>query len=215
VAEAVSDARRAVDRLYGHRVMRRRADEVTAESVLRGARASAALEGADWPLEEVRRRTDYGADAEARRVGGALRVTAESGQLLSAWRHSPLQVLARLHLLATGDAEAGAGASSDPGFRSGSGAGSAVGRPRLAGEAIEELLPLDLPAADSLGPDGLPEVPDFPLPAAPSADEAAARLDALARLLVDRVARKAPATAAPALEATTSNPSGAAVTASP
>lgn len=188
VAAAVSDARRAVDRLYGHRVMRRRADEVTTESALRGARASAALDGADWPLEEVRRRTDYGAGAEARRVGGALRATAESGQLLSAWRHSPLQVLARLHLLAAGD-----------GGDSGAGTGPAAGRPRTAGEVPEELFPHDIPVAESVGPDGPADVPDSALPGAPPAEEAAARLDALARLLVDRVDRKAPATAAPAL----------------
>ncbi|MGW2548012.1 oxidoreductase, partial [Kitasatospora sp. NPDC001574] len=51
VPDAVAEVRKAVDRLYGHRVMRRRAAEVTSESALRGARASAALAGADWPLE--------------------------------------------------------------------------------------------------------------------------------------------------------------------
>ncbi|MFD7735275.1 oxidoreductase, partial [Kitasatospora phosalacinea] len=119
VPEAVAEVRKNVDRLYGHRVMRRRAGEVTSESALRGARASAALEGADWPLEEVRRRTDFGADPEARTVGAALRLSAEAGQLLSVWRTSPLQVLARLHLLAAGDG--------DP----------AAGRPRQGGEQAE------------------------------------------------------------------------------
>ncbi|MFI8454233.1 oxidoreductase [Kitasatospora sp. NPDC085464] len=167
VPDAVAEVRKAVDRLYGHRVMRRRAAEVTSESALRGARASAALAGADWSLEEVRRRTDFGADAESRTVGASLRIAAEAGQLLSIWRHSPLQVLARLHLLAVGDG--------DP----------AAGRPRRAGEGAEALFPLELEPVESVrveavdGP--LPE-----LPPAPGAEEVAARLDQLSRLLVAR-----------------------------
>ncbi|MFI0717464.1 oxidoreductase [Streptomyces sp. NPDC021224] len=133
VPEAVDAVRRAVDAVYGHRVMRRRSDEVTAEAALRGARGSAALAGADWPLEELRRRSDFSADEQARTVGAALRLTAEAGQLLGVWRRSPLQALARLHLVAAG------GAAAD----------TAVGRPRLAGEPVDEPLvgaaELDLP----------------------------------------------------------------------
>ncbi|MFE4513959.1 oxidoreductase [Kitasatospora sp. NPDC056783] len=167
VPDAVAEVRKAVDRLYGHRVMRRRAAEVTSESALRGARASAALAGADWPLEEVRRRTDFGADPEARTVGAALRVAAEAGQLLSIWRHSPLQVLARLHLLAVGDG--------DP----------AAGRPRRAGEGAEELFPLELKPVESVEVDAV-DGPLPVLPPAPGAEEVAARLDQLSRLLVAR-----------------------------
>ncbi|BBJ42662.1 hypothetical protein SSPO_053800 [Streptomyces antimycoticus] len=105
VAESVNAVRNAVDRVYGHRVMRRRSNEVTSEAALRGARGSAALAGADWALEEVRRRTDFGAEGEPRTVGAALRLTAEAGQLLSIWRQSPLRVLARLHLVAAGGVE--------------------------------------------------------------------------------------------------------------
>ncbi|MEV4558348.1 oxidoreductase [Kitasatospora sp. NPDC049285] len=164
VPEAVAEVRKAVDRLYGHRVMRRRAGEVTSESALRGARASAALEGADWPLEEVRRRTDFGADPEARAVGAALRISAEAGQLLNVWRTSPLQVLARLHLLAVGDA--------DP----------SAGRPRRDGEAAAPLFPVEIAATEGKAPDG----PVGELPPPPPADEAAARLDQLAALLAGR-----------------------------
>ncbi|MDH6703368.1 hypothetical protein P3T27_000049 [Kitasatospora sp. MAA19] len=167
VPDAVAEVRKAVDRLYGHRVMRRRAAEVTSESALRGARASAALAGADWPLEEVRRRSDFSADAEARTVGAALRIAAEAGQLLSIWRHSPLQVLARLHLLAVGDGEPSAG------------------RPRRAGEGAEELFPRELKPVESVEvvqADGPPPA----LPPAPGAEEVAARLDQLSRLLVAR-----------------------------
>lgn len=104
VPGAVDSVRNAVDRVYGHRVMRRRSNEVTSEAALRAARGSAALSGADWALEEVRRRTDFGAEAQARTVGAALRLTAESGQMLSIWRQSPVRVLARLHLVAAGKA---------------------------------------------------------------------------------------------------------------
>jgi hypothetical protein len=130
VAESVESVRKAVDRVYGHRIMRRRSPEITSEAALRGARGSAALSGADWALEEVRRRTDFGGDDEARVMGAALRLTAEAGQLLSIWRQSPLRVLARLHLVA---------AASDD---------DRVGRPRQAGEDVDEpLVELPLPGA--------------------------------------------------------------------
>jgi hypothetical protein len=136
VPEAVDSVRKAVDRVYGHRVMRRRSNEITGEAALRGARGSAALAGADWALEEVRRRTDFSGDDEARVIGGALRLTAEAGQLLSIWRQSPLRVLARLHLVAAG----GAGVSDE-----------LVGRPRLAGEPVSEpLIELPLPGASEV-----------------------------------------------------------------
>jgi Fic family protein len=120
VQDSVASVRQAVDRIYGHRIMRRRSSEVSAEAALRGARGSAALDGADWALEELRRRTDFSAEGEPRTVGAALRATAESGQLLDVWRQSPLRVLARLHLVAAG----------------GAGPQESVGRPRLAGEPV-------------------------------------------------------------------------------
>ncbi|MEU6880176.1 oxidoreductase [Streptomyces sp. NPDC046712] len=146
VADSVDSVRKAVDRVYGHRVMRRRSNEITSEAALRGARGSAALSGADWALEEVRRRTDFGGDAEARTVGAALRLGAEAGQLLSIWRQSPLRVLARLHLVSVGD-------SGD--------FGDSVGRPRQAGEAVDEPLieaPLPDPAEVAGRLDGLSEL---------------------------------------------------------
>ncbi|MER7916398.1 MULTISPECIES: Fic family protein [unclassified Streptomyces] len=130
VPESVESVRKAVDRVYGHRIMRRRSNAITSEAALRAARGSAALSGADWALEEVRRRTDFGTEDEARIMGAALRLTAEAGQLLSIWRQSPLRVLARLHLVA---------AASDE---------SRVGRPRQDGEAVDEpLIGLPLPDA--------------------------------------------------------------------
>ncbi|MGW3647746.1 oxidoreductase [Streptomyces sp. NPDC000878] len=130
VADSVEAVRKSVDRVYGHRIMRRRSNEITGEAALRGARGSAALSGADWALEEVRRRTDFSGDDEARVVGAALRLTAEAGQLLSIWRQSPLRVLARLHLVAA------------------AGTGDEVGRPRQDGEPVDEpLVELPLPSA--------------------------------------------------------------------
>ncbi|MCQ4081159.1 oxidoreductase [Streptomyces sp. RB6PN25] len=135
VPESVDSVRQAMDRVYGHRVMRRRSNEVAAEAALRGARGSAALAGADWPLEEVRRRSDFGVDDEARTVGAALRLTAEAGQLLSIWRHSPAQALARLHLVAAG----------------GIADGDTVGRPRRDGEPVEgEQVGVALPDASEV-----------------------------------------------------------------
>ncbi|SDG42214.1 hypothetical protein SAMN05421505_10489 [Sinosporangium album] len=95
VSETVQQAREAVDRLYRHRVLRRRSPEVSAESALRGARASAALEGVDVPLDALRRE-----EVTDPIVHGALRVTAELGRLGKTWRTAPRQVLARLHTLA-------------------------------------------------------------------------------------------------------------------
>ncbi|MER5295462.1 Fic family protein [Streptomyces pharetrae] len=133
VADSVESVRKAVDRVYGHRIMRRRSNEITSEAALRGARGSAALSGADWALEEVRRRTDFSGDDESRTVGAALRLTAEAGQLLSIWRQSPLRVLARLHLVAAAD-------NADE-----------VGRPRQPGEPVDEpLIEQPLPGADEV-----------------------------------------------------------------
>ncbi|WP_328689128.1 oxidoreductase [Streptomyces caniferus] len=172
VADSVAAVRKGVDRVYGHRVMRRRSNEVTSEAALRGARGSAALSGADWALEEVRRRTDFGVEGEPRTVGAALRLTAEAGQLLSVWRQSPLRVLARLHLVAAsgrspGEAEGRRGSDET--------ADDTVGRPRLAAEPVDEPL-IELPL--------------------PDADEVAGRLDGLSRLLLTGTEAPALVTAA-------------------
>jgi hypothetical protein len=98
VAEAAEGARAAVDRLLGHKVLRRESAGVSAESALRGARASAALEGVDLPLAEVR----AGA-VEDPVVQGALRVSVGLGSMVDTWERAPGQVLARLHVLAATD----------------------------------------------------------------------------------------------------------------
>ncbi len=160
VEVAVAEARSAVDGLLSHRVLRRGSAEVTAESALRGARASAMLEGAGIELERLRGQLMAGGtvtlankdERGARLVEGAVRLHADLGQVLVSWRHSPRQALARLHVLAAAQLVARAGGDM-----------VALGRPRAPGAGYDD--PLQLGAA----PDPL---------------EVAARLDGLARVLV-------------------------------
>jgi hypothetical protein len=98
VAEAAADARKAVDELFGHQLLRRSSGPVSVESALRGARASAALEGSVFDLESVR----AGAVTDPV-VQGALRVAGGLGSLVDTWTKAPGQVLARLHVLAARD----------------------------------------------------------------------------------------------------------------
>ncbi|MDE3724543.1 oxidoreductase [Nocardiopsis sp. N85] len=124
VAEAVEETRTLVDRLLGHRILRRRSSDVSMESSLRGACASAALEGAEVSMDEIRAGHVYDT-----RIKGALRVGGELGTLVETWPKAPRQVLARLHTLAAADA-----VSAD-----------ALGRPRLAGERVEDPLGVGAP----------------------------------------------------------------------
>lgn len=93
-AQAVASARAAVDRLLAHRVLLRSSGRVAAESALRSARASAALEGVDLDLAALR----HGSADPV--VQGALRVAAGIGELVGVVRRAPLQAVARLHVLA-------------------------------------------------------------------------------------------------------------------
>ncbi|HEX6471451.1 MAG TPA: oxidoreductase [Streptosporangiaceae bacterium] len=121
VADAVLSARAAVDMLLGHRMVRRRGAEVAAEAGLRGARASAALEGRAVALADVR----AGGVGDPV-VQGALRVSAELGPLAETWPQAPRQVLARLHALVAAE-------SVEP---------ERLGRPRTGGEEVDD--PLEL-----------------------------------------------------------------------
>ena len=91
IAHAAASARDAVDVVLRQPTVRRQATVVAATSAARGAAASARLEGAlpdraDDPL-----------------VLGALRATDAAGEMAGLWARAPLQVLARLHLLAAAD----------------------------------------------------------------------------------------------------------------
>lgn len=91
IAHAAASARDAVDVVLRQPSVRRQAAGVAATSVARGASASAQLEGAD---------PDRPDDPS---VLGALRATGAAGELAGLWARAPLQVLARLHLLAAAD----------------------------------------------------------------------------------------------------------------
>ena len=97
VTEAVATSRQAVDGLLAHRVLRRRSADVSAESLLRGAWASAALAGSPVTLAEVRAGA---AAAQEPVLQGALRVSAALAGLAGTWSSAHRQVLARLHALA-------------------------------------------------------------------------------------------------------------------
>lgn len=99
VSDGVARARAAVDALLGNRTLRRRSADVSAESSLRGAWASAWLSGDEVPLADVR----TGARVDDPVLQGALRTQAAIGALADTWRRAPRQALARLHALAAAD----------------------------------------------------------------------------------------------------------------
>jgi hypothetical protein len=99
VADAAAAARTAVDALLAHRVLRRHSPEVAAESLLRGAWASAWLAGARHDLDDVR----TGAAAGEPVLQGALRATLALPALAGTWTRAPRQALARMHALAAAD----------------------------------------------------------------------------------------------------------------
>ncbi|MGY1621287.1 oxidoreductase [Geodermatophilus sp. SYSU D00965] len=98
VRDAAAGARAGIDRLLRHRLMRNRSAEISTESALRGARASAALEGVDLPLADLR-----AGRVEEPVVQGALRTSVALGSMVETWSRAPGQVLARLHVLAAAD----------------------------------------------------------------------------------------------------------------
>jgi hypothetical protein len=94
VASAFAAARDGIDVMLRDRGLRRTTPDATGESLLRGAHASAVLEGSVSTLAEVR---DSGGDAIAR---DAVRLSTELLALVPVLRRTPLQAFARLHALA-------------------------------------------------------------------------------------------------------------------
>jgi len=94
VPSAFQGARDGIDVVLRDRGLRRTSPETTAESLLRGAHASAVLEGSASTLADVRegRGDEVAADA--------VRVSTELLSLMPVLRRAPLQALARLHALA-------------------------------------------------------------------------------------------------------------------
>jgi hypothetical protein len=94
VASAMAATRDGIDALLRDRGLRRTTPELTAESLLRGAHASAVLEGSGSSLDAVR----DGAGDEV--VRASVRVSTELLGLQATLTAAPLQALARLHTLA-------------------------------------------------------------------------------------------------------------------
>ena len=132
VPEQVEAAREACTALRWHPALRRRIPEAAAESRVRGAVASAELEGAALPVDLVRD-VMRGAvawpeapDPVEQVVRGVVAATAETEHVRGVALRSPLQALARLHTVAV------AGLVPD----------DALGRPRREGEDSPELTDL-------------------------------------------------------------------------
>ncbi|EHY89270.1 Fic family protein [Saccharomonospora azurea] len=96
VADAAKSAQDAVFAVHRLPANLRGGSATAAEASVRAARASAALDGANPDLPE---------DGSVTHplLAGALRVAGATESLLPTWRRAPLQVLARLHVLAAAD----------------------------------------------------------------------------------------------------------------
>jgi hypothetical protein len=101
VPSAFAATRDGIDVMLRDRGLRRTSPDQTAESLLRGAHASAQLAGSGSSLEEVR--TGSGDDV----ARAAVRVSTELLSLVPVIGRSPLQVFARLHVLAGGSGQPG------------------------------------------------------------------------------------------------------------
>lgn len=94
VPSAFAATRDGIDALLRDRGLRRTTPEDTALALLRGATATAALEGSAFAEDELRA---GGGDATAR---AAVRLSTELLGLVPVWRRAPVQALARIHALA-------------------------------------------------------------------------------------------------------------------
>lgn len=132
VADQTAAARDACTQLRWHEALRRRIPEAAAESRVRGAHASAALEGANLSVELVRDAMRGAVawsgepDPSERVVKGVVQATAETEHVRSLLSSAPLQALARLHVAAA------AGLVDDV----------QLGRPRTEGEDSAEFTDL-------------------------------------------------------------------------
>jgi hypothetical protein len=128
VAQATDAARQACTQLRWHQGLRRRIPAAAAESRVRGARASAALDGAEMGLDVVRdlmcgaRAWPQSPDPLEAVLQGAVQATAETEHIRLTVVTAPSQALARVHAAAAGHLLPQ----------------SQVGRPRQAGEISRE-----------------------------------------------------------------------------
>jgi Fic family protein len=137
VAEATAAAREACTKLRWHEALRRRVPAAAAESRVRGAQASAALDGATMDLalvrDLIRGATAWPSSPDPIEavVQGAVQATAETEHLRATVITAPAQALARVHAAAAGHLLPE----------------SQVGRPRQDGEISREFSDLG-PAPD-------------------------------------------------------------------
>jgi hypothetical protein len=101
VADAAEAARAALGKAHRHRTNLRNWPVTAAESAVRGARCSSALDGGGVQLQSEAAGSDDPVLAGALRVGQALEGGATN--LVGVWQRAPLQALARLHALAAAD----------------------------------------------------------------------------------------------------------------
>lgn len=94
VPSAYAATRDGIDVLLRDRGLRRTSPEMTAESLLRGAHASAVLEGSTATVDDVR------AGSGDQIVQDAVRVSTELLSLAPVLTRAPLQALARIHTVA-------------------------------------------------------------------------------------------------------------------
>lgn len=94
VPSALAATRDGIDSLLRDRGLRRSKPETTGESLLRGASATAALEGSAYDVDALR-----AGEGDALALA-AVRLSTELLGLVPVWERAPLQVLARLHALA-------------------------------------------------------------------------------------------------------------------
>jgi hypothetical protein len=124
----MSGTRDEIDSVLWDRGIRTKAAEVAAASVMRGARDSAAIDGADSAVVD---------DSPMGRIlGNAQILTARVPALVDTWSIAPLQVLAELHAIAS------QGFTPD----------TERGRPRSGDDVRDPLNMGVLPPADVIGP---------------------------------------------------------------
>lgn len=105
VAEAVSEARAAVDAVLWPRNLGSDGPALARASRVLGAQACAALDGVDFPAAAWWSGDALEESAMGRTAAGVWRGYRELPALVDTWRSAPLQVIARLHALVAADLE--------------------------------------------------------------------------------------------------------------
>lgn len=98
VEQAAESARRAVDSLLWDRHIRKVATELARQSVLRGAWASAAMDGAEVPFDALASGAVESSPMGERTLR-AVALTSELRQLVDIYARSPLQAWARMNAI--------------------------------------------------------------------------------------------------------------------